>query len=443
MRSSTMFLAGALTSLSVMSHAHALEFHGYMRSGMGFGENGLDQRCFGVPGGSFKFRLGNECETYIEPKVTFDFVPQKEGSTEPYWRGHLMVNFVTSGHRDYESTAPGNPVDPKLDFALREAYAEGGNVILPGTTLWAGKRFYRRKDIHMIDYFYVETAGPGFGLEGIAAGPGKLHVAFRNEVPPQGPSQKNLDLRYSDVAVGPGSLELLAIYGSSAATDSQTGAKSYESMSGFTAQAFYNLPLGQGISNFTALMYGSGLYGSAKGASTLKTYGGYGRDFVSAGSSDLKKKRQGSSSYQIINQITLDKLSDSFSLEGVLVYQAADANGEEVTPGVDFKNQSELAIGARPVYHVSKTFSILSELSQHSVTNFAPDKTKADVKDTSLTKITIAPTFHPDIGLGVRPKIRFFVSRSSWNDETKGAFAGIPAGADSAYSGGAQFEAWW
>ena len=48
--------------------------------------------------------------------------------------------------------------------------------------LWVGKRFYQRHDIHMIDYFYWNLAGPGVGLENIDVGMGKVGVAWvRNQ----------------------------------------------------------------------------------------------------------------------------------------------------------------------------------------------------------------------------------------------------------------------
>src|SRR4051812_37305815 len=49
------------------------EYHGYMRSGIGQSRGGTDQVCFRAPGtegASGKFRLGNECDTYVEAAFT-------------------------------------------------------------------------------------------------------------------------------------------------------------------------------------------------------------------------------------------------------------------------------------------------------------------------------------------------------------------------------------
>jgi maltoporin len=56
---------------------------------------------------------------------------------------------------------------------------QGKNLIdwLPGSTIWAGKRFYQRHDVHMIDFYYWDISGPGAGLENIDLGFGKLSLA--------------------------------------------------------------------------------------------------------------------------------------------------------------------------------------------------------------------------------------------------------------------------
>ena len=73
---------------------------------------------------------------------------------------------------DWESTSP----------AFREANVQGKNLIewLPGSTIWAGKRFYQRHDVHMIDFYYWDISGPGAGIENIDLGFGKLSGSDRS-----------------------------------------------------------------------------------------------------------------------------------------------------------------------------------------------------------------------------------------------------------------------
>ncbi|MDR8459753.1 maltoporin LamB, partial [Acinetobacter baumannii] len=80
------------------------------------------------------YRLGNECETYAELKLGQEL--WKEGDKSFYF--DTNVAYSVNQEDDWESTSP----------AFREANIEGKNLIdwLPGSTLWAGKRFYQRHD---------------------------------------------------------------------------------------------------------------------------------------------------------------------------------------------------------------------------------------------------------------------------------------------------------
>ncbi len=54
-------------------------FSGYMRSGIGFSKGMADQECFSAPGslnGMEKYRLGNECDTYVEVGFGKRYLPR-------------------------------------------------------------------------------------------------------------------------------------------------------------------------------------------------------------------------------------------------------------------------------------------------------------------------------------------------------------------------------
>ncbi len=99
-------------------------------------------------GAQSKYRLGNECETYAELKLGREV--WKEGDKSFYF--DTNVAYSVSQQNDWESTSP----------AFREANVQGKNLIewLPGSTIWAGKRFYQRHDVHMIDFYYWDISGP-------------------------------------------------------------------------------------------------------------------------------------------------------------------------------------------------------------------------------------------------------------------------------------------
>ena len=86
----------AAALLAVAGSAQALEFHGYFRSGIGWGSKDGGQTCFGLPGvpGNGNFRLGNECGTYGELQFDHNLFDGKDGVKFDY---HIMLGYVRSG----------------------------------------------------------------------------------------------------------------------------------------------------------------------------------------------------------------------------------------------------------------------------------------------------------------------------------------------------------
>ncbi len=158
-------LAVAVAAGVMSVQALAVDFHGYARSGIGWTGSGGEQQCFKATGAQSKYRLGNECETYAELKLGQEL--WKEGDKSFYF--DTNVAYSVNQQDDWEDTSP----------AFREANIQGKNLIdwLPGSTLWAGKRFYQRHDVHMIDFYYWDISGPGAGLENVDLGFGKLSIA--------------------------------------------------------------------------------------------------------------------------------------------------------------------------------------------------------------------------------------------------------------------------
>ncbi len=158
-------LAVAVAAGVMSAQAMAVDFHGYARSGIGWTGSGGEQQCFQTTGAQSKYRLGNECETYAELKLGQEV--WKEGDKSFYF--DTNVAYSVAQQNDWEATDP----------AFREANVQGKNLIewLPGSTIWAGKRFYQRHDVHMIDFYYWDISGPGAGLENIDVGFGKLSLA--------------------------------------------------------------------------------------------------------------------------------------------------------------------------------------------------------------------------------------------------------------------------
>lgn len=171
--------------------AGGIDYHGYMRSGVTQNTKGGAGVCYGNGGVNFHRvgRLGDECDTYAE--MSFGTVVAKEN--DRVWK---VVSNIAYG------TAEGSPTDgagnTQLDtqgnswqqttvnadrpwdnnrISMREMYGQVTGLM--GTsTIWVGKRFGNRKDIHILDMFYLSTAGSGVGFDNLSLGPVKLSMGW-------------------------------------------------------------------------------------------------------------------------------------------------------------------------------------------------------------------------------------------------------------------------
>ncbi|WP_295580519.1 maltoporin LamB [uncultured Lamprocystis sp.] len=229
------------------------DFHGYLRSGIGATGGGGDQSCFQSNGADTKYRLGNECETYMEivlgkslweqngqsfyvdTRLAYKSAQQNDWSEDP-GDGSGSNSDAISGDRAMTA----HPYRDSV-VSVREANAQFRGVISgqEKSNLWAGKRFYQRHDIHMADFYYWDLSGPGVGLEYWTLGPGDLSLAWvRNTDGPwvngQGTEFYNDDIvrpnvinnvlstRYANLTTNKdGSLELGVEYGTADLTNDQ------------------------------------------------------------------------------------------------------------------------------------------------------------------------------------------------------------------------------
>lgn len=439
------------TTLALPTVASAVEFHGYMRSGIGASRGGSDQVCFRAPGtegASGKFRLGNECDTYIELAFAEELRDAtSKGPNDLYYKANVRWAFVSAGEKDWEAdTATADAtgkVSQDLTTSLREAYAEAVNAGPAGSTLWVGKRFYKRYDLHMLDYYFIETAGPGAGIENIDAGFGKVHAAVMRNVPgTAGPVQTNVDLR-SDIALGDGSLTPIFIYGAAGKRD-QTGAESWEALSGWQLSLVHNQGKILGGDNTVAVQYGNGIFGgnAASRESMLTAYGASGSQNIAKGATPILDARKKSSTLRVVDQLIINP-SPSLTAGFVLLYQNVDFGGAKDAAGEEVKGKTETTIGTRPVFHVTKTFDLAVEYGLTNVANAFQDAS-GEYKAASLNKLTLAPQISRGEGFWGRPQLRLFGTYAKWNEDSKGKVGGpVYANDTTGWSTGAQVEAWW
>lgn len=428
-------LAIAVAAGILSAQAGAVDFKGYARSGIGWTGSGGEQQCFATTGtGGTKYRLGNECETYAELKLGQEV--WKEGDKSFYF--DTNVAYSVSQQNDWESTSP----------AFREANVQGKNLIewLPGSTIWAGKRFYQRHDVHMIDFYYWDISGPGAGIENIDLGFGKLSLAATRSSEAGGSATfadrdalgnriyDNLvpndvfDVRLAQMQVNEGgTLEFGVDYGHTNIPDDyylQPGA----SKDGWMFTAEHTQSMLKGFNKFV-LQY----------ATDSMTSNGKGRP--EGGSIN-----NNGDMWRVLDHGAIS-LGDSWDLMYVGMYQ--DIN-------LDNNNGTKWwTVGVRPMYKWTPIMSTLLEVGYDNVKSQKTDDTN------SQYKITLAQQWQAGDSIWSRPAIRVFATYAKWDEKWGYANGDSGAGYDSgiAYSDtsaktfsrgdsdewtfGAQMEIWW
>ena len=419
-------LAVAVAAGIMSVQAMAVDFHGYARSGIGWTGSGGEQQCFQATGAQSKYRLGNECETYAELKLGQEV--WKEGDKSFYF--DTNVAYSVSQQNDWESTSP----------AFREANVQGKNLIewLPGSTIWAGKRFYQRHDVHMIDFYYWDISGPGAGIENIDLGFGKLSLAatrssesggsgtfadrdqFGNRVYDNIVPNDVFDVRLAGLETNPGgTLELGVDYGHTNIPDDyslQPGA----SKDGWMLTAEHTQSMLKGFNKFVLQYATDSMTSSGKG---VPQGGSINND---------------GSMWRVLDHGAIS-LGDSWDLMYVGMYQDIDRDNNNGTQW--------WTVGVRPMYKWTPIMSTLMEIGYDNV------KSQRTSDRNSQYKVTLAQQWQAGDSIWSRPAIRVFATYAKWDEKWGYNDSGVAYNDTSAktfsrgdsdeWTFGAQMEIWW
>ena len=447
-------IAAAVTAALASQAAFAVDFHGYFRSGVGVSGDG-DMVKYNV---NKVGRLGNENDTYGEVQLGQE-VFNKDGKT---FYVDSMFAMASNGSNDWEGTGTVCNFDAKQcngdsDFALRQfnVQAKGLLGFAPEATLWAGKRYYQRHDVHISDFYYWNISGAGAGIEGIQAGPGKISFAWvRNDrsaadvfgqYTKTGVNKKpvldangnptgnyvedptytknedvnvnTLDLRYAGIPLwSEASLELGVDYALVNEPEAQKPLKNDNMKHGVMLTA----ELTQGILggfNKTVRQYGTEGY-----SKTMAFYGD--------GSWYGAEAKDGADGFRIINWGVVP-MGNNFEMGHQLVYGV----GNEMWDGND-KVEAMSAV-VRPMYKWDDFNKTIFE------GGYFKDKTKSTngtSVDDSGYKLTLAQAWSAGSSFWARPEIRVFASYLA-NDEDQKVFESGTS--KDTYQVGVQAEAWW
>jgi maltoporin len=466
MTNKTKLFAALAVAFASQAAVAGVDFNGYLRSGSGSSSKGGNVSCFRVNGASAlqvngyqggvegAGRLGNECDTYGEIALGTT-MGEAEGTK---FGVHTLVALGTQENTDYEQTIP----------AFREAYgtAQGfGKGAFAKSTVWAGKRYYDRKDVHIVDYFWLEVAGPGAGIQNIDLGFGKFSYAMMRT----GNSGYTQLLTSSELKFDP-TKKVGEQYFLVTKDENQQLGRVVTIGNPGSQKINHDFRL-EGINLGKAGSLGMGL-NLIRGNSTPVA------EAANKGSSNGWSAWISHSNVfgTVQNGLTFQIARDAGTLNGAGLWWAEpsfmtehkgwrliDAANFEI--GDNWNGQAFLAYGkekywymaathtdksivVRPVYHFNDVYSIA----------FEGGKTWTDDgagTSNSLTKFTIAPQLSMGSGFYARPVLRAYYTHASWNkggatvctgrdclvklSDPGGAFANATSG----NSVGVQMEAWW
>lgn len=364
--------AGAIVSAQA---AFALEFNGYFRGLTGSNSEKGSAACFKLDGAASKYRLGNECEVYGE------FMFHQEVAKAPddaVFKAHAMVS-VFNPTSDQPSLTKGSG-----DTQLAQVYLSAENIPeLHGGNAWLGRRYYKREDIHITDFFYWNPQGFGGGIEDYGIGNLKFSYALLRKDSPTSTQDaaSRHDFQLRGINVNPnGQLEL----GLSAIAKDSRADNRHSGWAATVQHRQINI-LGDGWNKF-ALQYGVGPGVGLGGTGDL------------ANASDVKRLRLVEGAYV---QLTP-------RLGGMLtaVYQK---DKSDTAP-----DQTWTSLGGRVTYGATEHIKLQFELGN--------DRVKPAGGETrSLTKFTFAPTLAAAPGFWSRPELRLFYTYGRWNDAARTA----------------------
>lgn len=398
-------LVMACSSIVFPLSAHALEFSGYLRAGAGGSSSGGTQSCFQLPGAQSKYRLGNECEQYSELELRQDLAKFDDGSV-------LSVDGMAAFYEGYGHTPEFTGDDGWARMA--QLYGQWSNVAaLNGGSLWAGRRFYKRNDVLISDYFYWNQSATGAGVENVQLGDYKYSYAFsRKDNVFQRDYINRHDFNVDGIQVNPGGVLQLGLSYIEKPNREQVH-------NGWAVTAQHKQTPFLGGHNTFALQYGEG---SGTGL-------GY------TGDPTLDDSSRSWRAVEYFDWQVTPRFGGQFNV----VYQ----QDERYIGG----RQSWLSVGVRPSYALTEHIKLVTEVGH--------DQVNASGGMRKLNKFTVAPTWSPaGQDFWARPEIRLYYTYAQWNKAAQEAASELVPGTALSDSGafgtsrngsnfGVQIEYWW
>lgn len=400
---SRMSVGLAMAAVLVPAAAEGLEFSGYGRVGVGeaLGGDGR-QSCFQLPGAPSKYRLGNECETYWELELNQDVYHGEDGTV-------VTLNGMASLMEQYNHF-PDFGGDTG-SIRMPQAWAGVRSPVINDGTFWVGRRYYKRHDIHISDFYYWNPSGTGAGIDNYKLGKYFLSYAFTREDTIDQPDKANRhDFNLGGIEPNTnGDIELgLSVI--------QKAGQVQGAHRGWSVSAEHDQDGFLGGENRFVVQYGEGP-GIGLGQTGDLTAGGNTRTWR-------------------VLESPMWQITPNFGGALLALMQKTKAPENQGLTWYSF--------GVRPSYAFSDHFKLVME--------FGHDQIRPDAGETrKLDKFTIAPTLSMGKAFMARPELRLYYTYARWNRAAqRAADAETALAADGPYgsqlhgaNAGVQLETWW
>jgi len=320
-----------------------------------------------------------------------------------------------------------------------------GLSFAPELSFWAGQRYHRIQDVHIIDDWLMEDGDNfGGGVDNIKLGSmgGSLNIAFYTEGNTDNSkttsNAKRVNLQARDIPVGPGGmLNLTGALIRGSFNDKQTsGALGllYNQKFGVLTNSLFV----QGSNGHANL---SGKFYALNGTSTTATSSPFictvtpnpdGSCPTSGLASNPNPTTVTSTTYS--SGAKQFRIVDAINWQSGLLGGQALIGYQTLKPEDTGTSTKNFALGGRLSYGIAKNLKLYGDA------NFSTLKTDG-ANMQRLNKQTMAIAVAPNTDFWTRPEVRLYLTRVGGNDAVKAA--GTFGTRSSAILAGIQVEAWW
>ena len=388
----------AVVALALSSAAaSAVDFHGYARAGMQASTQGGEVYCLGNGTNGHKVgRLGDECDTFAEfvfSQEVYNKANNKFTINSLIAYGTNEVGYDNQGNAWQGVGGEGPWGDQRT--SLRELWA--GYTTDAGYTIWSGKRYYQRKDIHLWDLYYLNNSAGNLGKLNFAVTKGEIEFTtvgndkYRRNT-------YELDVRWNAIPVGFGTLDAAVIYAIPLISDKQVEAVG-ENKSNTVKNSGALITLDHAsdvttdsvsLMNHFIVQYGT------NGYANVGTFGNHAGDNY-APDTDVQGVRA-------IDWGTFD--AGNFGLGYAMLWAHINSGEHHGDTGAWNPKRSgwEYAVTLRPEYKWTDFTRTTLEMG------YSKMKAQSGDENPDVYKFTLAQQFTPGKGFWQRPAIRFYVS---------------------------------